>query len=82
MQTQVLNIIQEFYYESQKLDKEHWSVNNIQKLIPFVTFNQIKKILVWFFFALDHPSVLLEPEDPLNDIIDEYTHQQHLSELF
>ena len=76
MQTQVFNVIQDFYYEAWQVDEEHWSVNNIRKLIPFVPFNKIPKIRGWFLFAIDHSSVFLELEELLNNIPEEDTHQQ------
>ena len=80
MQTQLFNAIQELYDEAYQAYEEPWSVNMIQKLIPFVPFNKISKIQGCFLFALDHQSVFPEPAEPLTDIPEENTHQQHLIE--
>ena len=82
MSTQVFNVIQEFYDEARHVDEERWSVNNIRNLIPFVSFNQIPKMRGCFLYALDHPSMFLDPAEPLTDIPEEDTRQQHLSEAF
>ena len=68
MRTQLFNIIQEFYDEYWQADEEPLPVNNIQKFIPFFSFDQIPKIRGYLLFAPKHTSVFLDPEDPLTDI--------------
>ena len=61
MRTQLFNVIKELYDEALQADEEPWPVKNILKFIPFVPFNKILKIRGYFLFALDHPSVFLDP---------------------
>ena len=82
MQAKVFNIIQEFYDEARQADGEPLSVKNIRKLIPFLSFNKTPNIRGCLLFDLDHMPVFLDPVEPLTDIQQEDTHQQHLSEDF